>query len=221
LNLNNNNLKDDTIGIKNDKKYNNISKIIHNNNESKPYFGKSKDDFYYDLYAEKIIDIEKVNNSYEEIHLLQKLKEKYNNKFDKFLQMKPNKTIKSKIRKSVKFMESETRIIKINQKDIASKFEVYNVSGKKIFYQKCNINNYMKKLKDKNLKKKSILINKKEEFVDNSEWDKLYDIINKIAKKSDNKAFNTDNKKKFNIKNIESFKKKGKKILVKNNKSKK
>ena len=102
-----------------------------------------------------------------------------------------------------------------------AKFEVYNVSGKKIFYQKCNINNYMKKLKDKNLKKKSILINKKEEFVDNSEWDKLYDIINKIAKKSDNKAFNTDNKKKFNIKNIESFKKKGKKILVKNNKSKK
>ena len=225
-NLNNNNMKDKVIKTKNDKNDNNINnnniirKNSQNNNERKHNVGKFKDDFYYDLCAEKIIDIVKMNNSYDEIHLLPKLKKKYNDKFDKYLYISNNK-IKTKRKKSVKFAESETRIIKINQKDIASKFEVFNVSGKKIFCQKCNINNYMKKLKDKNLKMKSILINKKEEFVDNSEWDKLFDIINKIAKKSDNKTINTINKKKFNIKNIESFKKSAKKNVIKNNKIKK
>ena len=65
---------------------------------------------------------------------------------------------------------------------------------------------------------KSILINKKEEIIEDSEWNKLYDIINKIAQKNNNKN-NNDNsfrRTKFNIKNIESFKKnKNKNIKIK------
>ena len=223
LNLNNNIITGDSIQIKKDKINNNNNNNSNNNkiiqnNESKLNYGKYKDDFEYDLIAEKIIDIKKVNNSYDEIHLFPKIRKKYNDKFEKILLINKKEKIKTNNKKSVKFIERDNRIIKINQKDIASKFEVLNDKGKKIYYPKCNINNYLKKLKDKNLKMKSILVNKKEEFIDNSEWDKLYDIINKIAKKSGN---NSINKKKFNIKNIESFKKKGKKSFVKKGKFKK
>ena len=69
-----------------------------------------------------------------------------------------------------------------------------------------------------------------EEFVDNSEWDKLYDIINQIAKKNNkeqnkneikvqnNKNKVINKKGKFNIKNIESFKKNKKKNFTNNKK---
>ena len=116
------------------------------------------------------------------------------------------------------------------RKEFPSKFEVYNNSGKKIFHKKFNINIYLKKLKNRNLKIKSIYINKKEEIEDNSEWDKLYDIINQIAKKNNkeqnkneikvqnNKNKVINKKGKFNIKNIESFKKNKKKNFTNNKK---
>ena len=189
---------------------------------------RCKDDFYYDLYIEKILDVKKMNNSYEENNLLQKIKMRFFENSDKKIINKINDKININRKKGVRFFETDNKIIRMNQNDIATKFEVLNNFGKKIYFKKCNINNYLNKLKNKNLKLKSILINKKEEFVDNSEWDKLYDIINQIAKKNEKKQINNEfdnknkNKKgKFNIKNIESFKKKGKKILLKANKSKK
>ena len=189
---------------------------------------RCKDDFYYDLYIEKILDVKKLNNSYEENHLLQKIKMRFFDNSDKKIINKINNKVNINRKKGVRFFETDNKIIRMNQNDIATKFEVLNNFGKKIYFKKCNINNYLNKLKNKNLKLKSILINKKEEFVDNSEWDKLYDIINQIAKKNEKKQINNEfdnknkNKKgKFNIKNIESFKKKGKKILLKANKSKK
>ena len=211
------------INEKNDNqiKDKSIKKIVknHNENNNNNNIGRYKDDFYYDLYAEKVLDITKVNNSYDEIHLLPRIKKKYNDKFNKVLIINKNKQNNIGVKKVVKFSEGNNRIIKINQKDIASKFGVYNNSGKKIYHQKFNMNNYLKKLKNKNLKIKSILMNKKEE-VDNSEWDKLYDIINKIAEKNNYKNNNISTKKaKFNIKNIESFKKNGNKNLkIKNKK---
>ena len=210
------------INEKNDNqiKDKSIKKIVKNHNENNNNnIGRYKDDFYYDLYAEKVLDITKVNNSYDEIHLLPRIKKKYNDKFNNVLIINKNKQNNIGVKKVVKFSEGNNRIIKINQKDIASKFGVYNNSGKKIYHQKFNMNNYLKKLKNTNLKIKSILMNKKEE-VDNSEWDKLYDIINKIAEKSNNKNNNISTKKaKFNIKNIESFKKNGNKNLkIKNKK---
>ena len=194
------------------------NKKIKNNKENKNNIGRFKDDFYYDLYAEKIINITKINNSYDEIQLLPKIKKKYNDKFNKTLKTNINNPKNINKKKSVKFSEENNRIIKINQNDISSKFIVYNNSGKKIYHQKFNIYNYINKLKNKNLKMKSILINKKEEIIEDSEWNKLYDIINKIAQKNNNKN-NNDNsfrRTKFNIKNIESFKKnKNKNIKIK------
>ena len=228
---NNNIIKAEQFNIKKDV-INNICLNIIDNNNIKPILGKSKDDFYYDLYAEKIIEIKKINNSYDEIHLLPRLHSKYLDKSEKKNTLKSNKKPKqNNYKKKVKFLEGDNRIIEINQKDLASKFKVFNNNGKRIYYKKFNINNYMNKLKNKNLKLKSIYINKKEELTDNdnSEWDKLYDIINKIAKKGENEknkdkirvdSGNKYKKGKFNIKNIESFKK-GKKNIDKNNKNKK
>ena len=234
-NKNNNNINDEEqIRIKNDDaddKNKNNNKIIENNKYANIIIGKSKDDFYYDLYAEKIIDVNNINNSFDEKIILTRLKSKYKEKFDnKKLQTKKKKKAKLKNVKKVKFFENENRIIKINQNDIASKIEVFNNSGKRIYHQKFNINKYINKLNNKNLKIKSIYIDKKEEFIDNSEWDKLYDIINNIVKKSDKEQkedkiiVNSGTKektRKFNIKNIESFKKNGKKNFIKNNKIKK
>ena len=220
-NINKNIITEGSTQIKKEKIVNNEkNEIIQNNNENKLNSIKYKDDFFYDLFAEKIFEITKVNNSYDEIHLLPKIRKKYNDKYEKIISINKKEKLISHNKKSVKFSEKDNKIIKINQKDIVSKFEVFNNSGKKIYFPKCKINNYMKKLRDKNLKMKSILINKKEEIIDNSEWDKLYDIINKIAKKSENNN-NSIKKKKFNIKNIESFTKKGKNKFAKKNKLKK
>ena len=219
----------------NQDKNRNNNKIIKENRNN---YGKSKDDFYYDLYTEKIIEINRKNNSYDEIHLFQKIKNNYNNIFEKNKvsnhiineKIKKEKKNNQKKVKKVRFLEENNKIIKINQKESPSKFEVFNNSGKKIFHKKFNINIYLKKLKNRNLKIKSIYINKKEEIEDNSEWDKLYDIINQIAKKNNkeqnkneikvqnNKNKVINKKGKFNIKNIESFKKNKKKNFTNNKK---
>ena len=221
-NKKNNNNEDKNKEEKNkikDNFQNDKSKIIQNNNNNIIINKKCKDDFYYDLYAEKIINAEKVNNSYDELHLLVNIKNKYYNKYEKIISIDKYKKENKKNKKKVRFYEGDNRIIKMNQKDIASKFEILNNSGKKIYFKKCNINNYLNKLRNKNIKLKSILINKKEENNDDSEWDKLYDLINQIAKRNDSQKKenkineNKIKKGKFNIKNIESFKKKEIKIF--------
>ena len=217
--------KEEKIEIENKKVERDIkaSKTKNKNNSV-----KCKDDFYYDLYIEKIIDVKKMNNSYEENNLFPKIKKRFFDNLDKKIIYNINIKEAIDIKKRVRFFESNNKIIKMNQNDIATKFEVLNNNGKKIYFKKCNINDYLNKLTSKNIKLKSILINKKEEFEDNSEWDKLYDIINKIAKRNNKQQNkneiankNKNKKPKFNIKNIESFKKKGKKIIIKNNKFKK
>ena len=59
------------------------------------------------------------------------------------------------------------------------------------------------------------MINKKIEKSDNTQWNNLLDLINKIQIKNKNQPKSASDKKKstgFNIKNIESFKKNGVKI---------
>ena len=233
-NKNNKNLKD-IISIDNSKKEkveidNKLIKtdIKIKETQNKKNSIKCKDDFYYDLFMEKIFDTKKINNSFEENNLLPKIKKRFFENSDKRTINKINYKENNNRKKGVRFFESDNKIIKINQNDIATKFEVLNNFGKKIYFKKCKINDYLNKLKNKNLKLKSILINKKEEFVDNSEWDKLYDIINQIAKRNEKQKSNNDIKNKnknkigkFLIKNIESFKKNGKKVVLKNNKYKK
>ena len=220
--LNNNNIQEKKIKIENNKQNNiNSPRIIKENKKV-----KCKDDFYYDLITEKIINATKMNNSYDLNYLLPKLIKKFNDNFEKQKANNINNKQNAKDKKRVRFFESENKIIRMNQNDISTKFDVLNNLGKKIYFKKCNINEYLNKLRNKNIKLKSILINKKEEIVDNSEWDKLYDIIDQIAKKNNNQKNNygkTDinnvkiKKGKFNIKNIESFKKKGKNNILKNN----
>ena len=223
--LNINKSKEEKIEIENKRIERDIkaSKTKNKNNSV-----KCKDDFYYDLYMEKIIDVKKMNNSYEENNLFPKIKMRFYENLDKNIIHNINIKEAIDIKKRLRFFESDNKIIKMNQNDIATKFEVLNNNGKKIYFKKCNINDYLNKLTSKNLKLKPILINKKEEFEDNSEWDKLYDIINQIAKRNNKQQNkneisikNKNKKPKFNIKNIESFKKKGKKIIIKNNKFKK
>ena len=219
---NNNNIQEKKIKIENNKQNNiNSPRIIKENKKV-----KCKDDFYYDLITEKIINATKMNNSYDLNYLLPKLIKKFNDNFEKQKANNINNKQNAKDKKRVRFCESENKIIRMNQNDISTKFDVLNNLGKKIYFKKCNINEYLNKLRNKNIKLKSILINKKEEIVDNSEWDKLYDIINQIAKRNNNQKNNygkTDinnvkiKKGKFNIKNIESFKKKGKNNILKNN----
>ena len=168
-----------------------------------------------------------MNNSYDDLKALPRIKLRYLDKLENELVKNINSKItpkfENKSKKKVKFCEEENKFIEINQNNIATKFSVYNNIGKKIYFKKCNMDNYMKILKNKKYNLKSILIYKKEEKVDNSEWDKLYDIINQIVKRNNNEKNNSGIKVKnsFKIKNIESFKKKRKKSTSKNKKIKK
>ena len=183
-----------------------------------------KDDFFYDLYAEKIIRVEKDNYSIDEEYKLYDIKKRINDKFEnKNNYKKPSDTSdyneqkkeKKKKIKKVRFFEGDNHLIQINQDEKVSKFTVYNHLGNKIYYKRCNFNEYLKKLKNKNNNTKSILINKKIEKSDNTQWNNLLDLINKIQIKNKNQPKSASDKKKstgFNIKNIESFKKNGVKI---------
>ena len=215
-------IKEDKNLLKNDS--NNNLKILKNNINKKKVI--CKDDFYYDLLTEKIIDVENVNNSFNELNNLQRIKIKFLEKFERRLSKDKlknmDKKVKTKSKKTLRFCEENNKIIEMNQNDLVSKFKVFNHLGKKIYFKKCNMNNYIKILKNKKHQTKSILVNKKE-IIDNSEWDNLYDIINQIVKKNNNgqNQININTKKTFKIKNIESFKKKGKKSVSKNKKIKK
>ena len=215
-------IKEDKNLLKNDS--NNNLKILKNNINKKKVI--CKDDFYYDLLTEKIIDVENVNNSFNELNNLQRIKIKFLEKFERRLSKDKlknmDKKVKTKSKKTLRFCEENNKIIEMNQNDLVSKFKVFNHLGKKIYFKKCNMNNYIKILKNKKHQTKSILVNKKE-IIDNSEWDNLYDIINQIVKKNNNgqNQININTKRTFKIKNIESFKKKGKKSVSKNKKIKK
>ena len=219
---NNFSIKEDKNLLKNDS--NNNLKILKNIINKKKVI--CKDDFYYDLLTEKIIDVENVNNSFNELNNLQRIKIKFLEKFERRLSKDKlknmDKKVKTKSKKTLRFCEENNKIIEMNQNDLVSKFKVFNHLGKKIYFKKCNMNNYIKILKNKKHQTKSILVNKKE-IIDNSEWDNLYDIINQIVKKNNNgqNQININTKKTFKIKNIESFKKKGKKSVSKNKKIKK
>ena len=215
-------IKEDKNLLKNDSN-NNLKILKYNINKKKVI---CKDDFYYDLLTEKIIDVENVNNSFNELNNLQRIKIKFLEKFERRLSKDKlknmDKKVKTKSKKTLRFCEENNKIIEMNQNDLVSKFKVFNHLGKKIYFKKCNMNNYIKILKNKKHQTKSILVNKKE-IIDNSEWDNLYDIINQIVKKNNNgqNQININTKKTFKIKNIESFKKKGKKSVSKNKKIKK
>ena len=219
---NNFSIKEDKNLLKKDS--DNNLKILKNNVNKKKVI--CKDDFYYDLLTEKIIDVENVNNSFNELNNLQRIKIKFLEKFERRLSKDKlknmDKKVKTKSKKTLRFCEENNKIIEMNQNDLVSKFKVFNHLGKKIYFKKCNMNNYIKILKNKKHQTKSILVNKKE-IIDNSEWDNLYDIINQIVKKNNNgqNQININTKKTFKIKNIESFKKKGKKSVSKNKKIKK
>ena len=212
-----------------DNKNNNSKDIINEKVNKKLNINKNvicKDDFYYDLYAEKIIDVGKNNYSADEDYKLFDVKERLKNKLEKKI-FKENETNnkcinnckKNKIKtKKVRFFEGENHFIHINQEEKVSKFTVYNYLGNKIYFKHCNLNDYLKKLKSKNYETKSILVNKIVENTDNSEWNILFDLINKIKNKnkSKNNSSNKIKKSEFKIKNIESFKKNGEKISPKN-----
>ena len=209
INNKNNNDKDINNDITNINKKINISKNII-----------CKDDFYYDLYAEKILDVFKNNYSFDEGYKLSDVKERLINKLEKNLYKEDNinnKSAKLK-KKKVRFFEGENRYIQINQEEKVSKFSVYNYLGNRIYFKQCNFNEYLKVLKKKNYKTKSILVNKNIEISNDSEWNNLYDLINKIKNK--NKINNNLSSKiktgRFKIKNIESFKKNGEKISQRN-----
>ena len=216
--INQNNSNED--GIKNENKNNNISKNYDINEKNKIIKNKRKiickDDFYYDLYAEKIIDIQKSNiNSIDENYKLSEIKERIFKELDKTKYIKNNNK-KEKIKK-VRFFEGDNHYIQINTEEKATKFIVLNYLGNKIYFKHCDINKYFELLRNKNNKIKSIIINKKIDNNDNSEWDKIFDVINKIKNKSKNSSSYEKNKNCFRIKNIESFKQNS--IMTKKNKS--
>ena len=215
---NQNNSNEDGIKNKIDNKNNNVSKNNKINEKNKIIKNerniKCKDDFYYDLYAEKIINIEKSNNSIDENYKLSEIKERIFREIEKTKCNKNNK--KEKIKK-VRFFEGDNHYIQINTEEKATNFIVLNYLGNKIYFKHCDINKYFELLRNKNNKITSIIINKKIENIDNSEWDNLFDVINKIKNKSKNSSPYSKNKNGFRIKNIESFKQNG--IMIKKNKS--
>ena len=181
-----------------------------------------KDDFYYDLYAEKIFSITKNNNSIDEEYKLSDIKDRIYDKFEnKNKNIIINNNIDKKIKqKKVRFFEGDNHYIQINQEEKVTKFSVFNHLGNKIYFKHCNFNQYLKELKSNKNKTKSILINKNIDNSENSEWNKIFDIINKIKNKSKFNEADTIKKNGFKIKNIESFKKNGVKITSKNKKIK-
>ena len=199
-------------------KKNNITSKNNNINEEKKLIKnkrniKCKDDFYYDLYAEKIIDIVKPNNSIDENYKLSEIKQRIFKEIEK-TKLERNKKVKIK---KVRFFEGDNHYIQINTEEKATKFIVLNYLGNKIYFKHCDINKYFELLRNKNNKIKSILMNKKLDTNDNSEWDNFFDVINKIKNKSKNSSPHIKNKNGFKIKNIESFKQNG--IIFKKHKS--
>jgi len=199
-------------------KKNNITSKNNNINEEKKLIKnkrniKCKDDFYYDLYAEKIIDIVKPNNSIDENYKLSEIKQRIFKEIEK-TKLERNKEVKIK---KVRFFEGDNHYIQINTEEKATKFIVLNYLGNKIYFKHCDINKYFELLRNKNNKIKSILMNKKIDTNDNSEWDNFFDVINKIKNKSKNSSPHIKNKNGFKIKNIESFKQNG--IIFKKHKS--
>ena len=182
---------------------------------------KSKDDFYYDLLAEKIFEVRKNNNSYDELFKFSTIKNNFLNKFENNIRV--NKLNKKSNIKKVRFFENDNHFIQFNQDEKVSKFIVFNYLGNKIYFKHCNIDKYYEKLKSKNENIKSILLNKEVNNSDNSEWNNLFEMINKIKSKNMSKENLKDSKniKKngFKIKNIESFRKKNDKNFknIKNN----
>ena len=217
--INQNNSNEDGIKNKFDNINNNISKNYDINEKNKIIKNKRNikcyDDFYYDLYAEKIIDIEKSNNSIDENYKLSEIKERIFKEIEKTKCIK-NSNKKEKIKK-VRFFEGDNHYIQFNTEEKATKFIVLNYLGNKIYFKHFDINKYFELLKNKNNKIKSIIINKKIDTTDNSEWDNIFDVLNKIKNKSKNSSPHIKNKNGFRIKNIESFKKNG--IMIKKNKS--
>ena len=186
-------------------KDNNIKSISNNNNPLKLEENKKlikvnlnkksnkkiicKDDFYYDLYAEKIINVTKNNNSIDEEYKLFDIKKRMNDKFENRdnKNKKSNKDEKKIKIKKVRFFEGDNRFIEINQEEKVMKFNVYNYLGNKIYFKHCNFSEYLQKLKNRNYKTKSILTNKIIENFDNSEWNKLFDLFNNLKNKSNSK----------------------------------
>ena len=205
-----------------------------NNNMKKNKEIKCKDDFYYDLLVEKIFEIKKNNNSYDEIFKFSSIKNNFLNKFENINNIRVNKLKKKNKIKKVRFFENDNHFIQFNQEEKACKFNVFNYLGNKIYFKKFNLDKYNEKIKSKNENIKSILLNKEVNNIDNSEWNNLFEIINKIKSKKLSKDqlkdSNNSNKIKiscFNIKNIESFRKKDDKNIknneinnIKNNKTK-
>lgn len=212
----NNNSKEDEINNKINSENNNIkNNNINNKNKiiKEKRNTKCKDDFYYDLYAEKIIDIVKTNNSIDENYKLSEIKQRIFNEIEK---TKCNNNKKSKIKK-VRFFEGDNHYIQINTEEKATKFTVLNYLGNKIYFKHYDIKKYFELLRNKNNKIKSIIINKEIDNNDNSEWDNFFDVINKIKNK--NCSPHIKNKNGFRIKNIESFKQNGIIFPYKKNKS--
>ena len=217
--INQNNSNEDKIKNKIDNKNNNVSKNnnINENNiiiKNKRNI-KCKDDFYYDLYVEKIIEIEKLNISIDENYKLSEIRQKIFKEIEK-TKCNKNNNKKEKIKK-VRFFEGDNHYIQINTEEKATNFIVLNYLGNKIYFKHCDINKYFELLRNKNNKIKSIIINKKIDTTDNFEWDNFFDAINKIKNKSKNSSPHTKNKNAFKIKNIESFKQNG--IIINKNKS--
>ena len=210
--------------VKNENKTSNEN--LNNNKEI-----KSKDDFYYDLFAEKIFEVKKNNNSYDEIIKFSSIKNNFLFKFENKNNIRVNKLKKKSNIKKVRFFENDNHFIQFNQEEKVSKFTVFNYLGNKIYFKHCNIDKYYERIKSKNENIKSILVNKEVNNSDNSEWNNLFEMINKIkSKKLSKENLKDSNKIKktgFNIKNIESFRKKNDKNTknneinnIKNNKIK-
>ena len=175
------------------------------------------------MLFEKIFEVKKNNNSYDELFKFSTIKNNFLNKFENRNNIRVNKLKKKRNIKKVRFFENDNHFIQFNQEEKASKFTVYNYLGNKIYFKHCNIDKYYEKLKSKNENIKSILLNKEVNNSDNSEWNNLFEMINKIKSKNMSKENLKDlskNKKNgFNIKNIESFRKKNDKNFknIKNN----
>ena len=141
------------------------------------------------------------------------------NKFENNIRV--NKLNKKSNIKKVRFFENDNHFIQFNQDEKVSKFIVFNYLGNKIYFKHCNIDKYYEKLKSKNENIKSILLNKEVNNSDNSEWNNLLEMLNKIKSKNNSKEnikdSNKNKKNGFNIKNIESFRKKNDKNYIKNN----
>ena len=183
------------------------------------------------MLFEKIFEVKKNNNSYDELFKFSTIKNNFLNKFENRNNIRVNKLKKKRNIKKVRFFENDNHFIQFNQEEKASKFTVYNYLGNKIYFKHCNIDKYYERIKSKNENIKSILVNKEVNNSDNSEWNNLFEMINKIKSKKiskDNlKDSNNIKKNGFNIKNIESFRKKNDKNIknneinnLKNNKSK-